>query len=84
MTILFAAALLGLSTMPSDAVPPARDGNIAIREELCAARAKGKVEAYDLFIARHAGHPLARQARAERRQLAAGEAVAKPDCRDRR
>jgi hypothetical protein len=50
-------------------VPPARDGNIAIQEELCAARQKGTVGAYDLFIARHPNHPLASEARAERRRL---------------
>lgn len=45
---------------------PARDGNIAIAEELCAARAKATVAAYDLFIARHPRHPLAATARKER------------------
>ena len=68
---LWAAALLGAAAMSADSVPPARDGNIAIAEELCAARAKATVEAYDLFIARHPGHPLIKQAEAERRHLAA-------------
>lgn len=45
---------------------PARDGNVAIREELDRARAAGTTEAYDLFIARHPDHPLAVVARAER------------------
>lgn len=49
---------------------PARDGNIAIAEELCAARAKATIAAYDLFIARHPKHPLAETARKERAQLA--------------
>lgn len=50
-------------------VPRARDGNIAIAQELCAAREAGTVEAYDLFIARHPDHPLAEVARAERERL---------------
>ncbi|HEX8400746.1 MAG TPA: hypothetical protein VF628_03490 [Allosphingosinicella sp.] len=48
---------------------PARDGNIAIQEEYCAARKAGTAAAYDLFIARHPQHPLAAQARADRAQL---------------
>jgi len=55
--------------MPSSEVPPARDGNIAIREELDAARKASTLAAYDLFIARHPDHPLAREARREREQL---------------
>jgi hypothetical protein len=53
-------------------VPHARDGNIAIAEELCAAREAGTVEAYDLFIARHPDHPLAEIARWERARLLRG------------
>lgn len=52
-------------------IPPARDGNIAIAEELCAAREAGTVEAYDLFIARHPDHRLAETARRERARLIA-------------
>lgn len=52
---------------------PARDGNIAIAQELCAARASASVEAYDLFIRRHSRHPLAEVARREREQLLAGK-----------
>lgn len=48
---------------------PARDGNIAIQEELDAARRARTVAAYDLFIARHPRHPLAETARAERARL---------------
>jgi hypothetical protein len=48
---------------------PARDGNIAIQEELDAARRAGTIAAYDLFIARHPQHPLAATARAERAKL---------------
>lgn len=47
----------------------ARDGNIAIQEELDAARRAGTVEAYDLFLARHPKHPLAAVAREERQVL---------------
>jgi len=47
----------------------ARDGNIAIQEELDAARRAATVEAYDLFIARHPDHHLAKVAREERQQL---------------
>ena len=48
---------------------PARDGNIAIAGELCAARAKVTVAVYDLFIARHSQHPLAATARKERARI---------------
>jgi hypothetical protein len=48
----------------------ARDGNIAIQQELDAARRARSVEAYDLFIARHPNHPLADVARRERDSLA--------------
>jgi hypothetical protein len=47
----------------------ARDGNIAIQEELDAARKAATIEAYDLFIARHPDHPLARIACEERQRL---------------
>ena len=50
---------------------PARDGTVAIQEELDAARRAGTVAAYDLFLARHPGHPLAAQARQERERLVA-------------
>jgi len=55
---------------PAAAVPPARDGNVAIAEELEAARRAGTVAAYDLFIARHPGHPLIPLAEQERGKLA--------------
>jgi hypothetical protein len=45
---------------------PARDGDIAIREEYEAARRVGTAAAYDLFLARHPDHPLAETARRER------------------
>ena len=59
--------------MPSESkqvsLPRARDGNVAIRQELEAARRAGTIEAYDLFLARHPDHPLAEQARRERAEL---------------
>lgn len=54
----------------SDALPRPRDGDIAIQEELDAARRAGTVEAYDLFLARHGDHRLAGVARRERTRLA--------------
>ena len=57
---------------PSAQVPPARDGDVAIQEELDAARRAGSLEAYDLFIARHPGHRLATVAREERARIAGG------------
>ncbi len=53
-------------------IAPARDGNIAIAEELCAAREAGTIASFDLFLARHPGHPLAAQARSEREQIRSG------------
>ena len=76
--ILVFAALAAATLHPGDAmtaqtpgagIAPARDGNIAIRQELDAARKAGTVEAYDLFIARHPGHPLTAAARSERQRL---------------
>ena len=51
--------------------PRPRDGNVAIRQELEAARRARTLAAYDLFIARHGDHPLADEARRERAALAA-------------
>ena len=69
--------VLALAAPPPDKVHQgsvdlrrARDGNIAIQEELEAARRAANVEAYDLFIARHPNHPLAQVARRERECLA--------------
>lgn len=42
---------------------PARDGNIAIREEFDAAVAQNTAAALELFILRHPDHPLAAEAR---------------------
>ena len=58
------------NSMPTS-IPP-RDGNIAIQEELDAARRAGTLEAYDLFIARHPSHKLAESARRERERIARG------------
>ena len=69
------AASTSMETTTPDTPPsakeiaPARDGNIAIQEELDAARKARTVAAYDLFIARHPGHPLEPVARAERARL---------------
>jgi hypothetical protein len=46
-------------------IAKARPGDVAIHEELVAARAAGTAEAYRLFIRRHPQHPLAEIARAE-------------------
>ena len=40
----------------------ARDGSIAIREEFDTAAATDTVAAWQLFLARHPGHPLAAEA----------------------
>ena len=56
------------NSMPTS-IPP-RDGNIAIQEELDAARRAGTLEAYDLFIARHPSHPFTATARRERDRIA--------------
>ncbi len=46
-----------------DEIRPARDGDIAIRQEFDAAVAANSVESYEFFIARHPDHPLAVLAR---------------------
>lgn len=46
------------------AVPPARDGNIAIEQEFRVAMDTRTREALALFIARHPDHPLATKAKA--------------------
>ncbi len=64
------AATPGENEMSAPDLRPARDGDIAIREELDAARRAATIEAYDLFIARHRGHRLEAIARRERAELA--------------
>lgn len=51
-------------------VPPARDGDVAIAQELEAARKSRSITAYDLFIERHPDHRLVDIARRERDRLA--------------
>lgn len=53
-------------------LPPPRDPDIAVQEELDLARRAGTVAAYDLFMARHPGHPLVETARRERDRIAKG------------
>lgn len=73
---IIAATLLAAAAGPVTATPPdpaglprARNPNIAVQEELAAARRAGTVAAYDLFLARHGDHPLAETARRERAAL---------------
>lgn len=54
----------------STELPLPRDGDGAVREEFEAARRAGTPAAYDLFLARHPNHELARVARRERAALA--------------
>lgn len=70
--VLAAPAAVGGTMNESDrraGIAPARDGNVAIRQELDAARRANTLAAYDLFIARHPRHPLAAVAREERQRL---------------
>jgi hypothetical protein len=53
----------------STELPRPRDPDIAVQEELDAARRARTVAAYDLFIARHGDHRLAAVARRERAAL---------------
>lgn len=70
---LAAAACPQAGPVPSERGPvelrPPRDGSVAIRQELAAARRAGTVAAYDLFLARHPDHPLTRTAQEERARL---------------
>jgi hypothetical protein len=50
-------------------LPRPRAPNIAVQEELDAARRARTMAAYDLFLARHGDHALAVVARRERRML---------------
>lgn len=69
--VLAGDALAMSQTPPGSPAAPARPGDVAIREELDAARAAGTAAAYELFIARHPGHPLEAVARAELERLRA-------------
>ena len=55
----------------STELPLPRHGDVAVGEELDAARRAGTLAAYDLFLARHGNHRLARTARRERAAIAA-------------
>ena len=61
------AAPAGMAGEP--AIAPARSGDIAILEELTAARSARTTAAYRLFLARHPAHALAAEARRELRKL---------------
>ncbi|WP_395613892.1 hypothetical protein [Allosphingosinicella sp.] len=50
-------------------MPRPRDGDVAVQEELDAARRAGTIAAYDLFLSRQGDHPLAAVARRERAAL---------------
>jgi hypothetical protein len=71
--LLTAGAPLGAAEMeprpPRSVDPRPRDGNVAIQEELDAARRAGTLAAFDRFLARHPGHALAAAARRERQRL---------------
>jgi hypothetical protein len=54
----------------STELPRPRDGDVAVRQELEAARRLNTLAAYDLFLARHGDNALARRARRERAALA--------------
>ena len=55
--------------MSANPVPPARDPQIAVQEEFDAAKAKGTIAAWDLFLARHNDNLLALPAERERAKL---------------
>lgn len=55
----------------STTLPRPRDPDIAVQEELDAARRAGTLAAYDLFLARHGDHMLAETARREQARIAA-------------
>jgi hypothetical protein len=54
----------------SSDLPRPRDPDIAVQEELDAARRAGTLQAYDLFLTRHGDHWLAAVARRERARIA--------------
>jgi hypothetical protein len=64
-----AAAMKKQRPLRSTELPRPRDGNIAVQEELDAARRAGTVAAYDMFLSRHGDHALAAAARQEREHL---------------
>jgi len=64
-----ATAMKKQRPLRSTELPRPRDGNIAVQEELDAARRAGTVAAYDMFLSRQGNHKLAAAARQEREQL---------------
>lgn len=54
-------------------MPRPRDGDVAVQEELDAARRAGTLAAYDLFLSRQGDHPLAAVARRERAAISTGK-----------
>ena len=68
-----ATAMKKQRPLRSTELPRPRDGNIAVQEELDAARRAGTLAAYDMFLSRQGDHPLARVARRERAAIAAGK-----------
>jgi hypothetical protein len=68
-TVAAAAPDVAPPARRSTDLPPPRDGDVAVRQELEAARRARTLAAYDLFIARHPGHPLIETARRERARL---------------
>ena len=67
------AAMKKQRPLRSTELPRPRDGNIAVQEELDAARRAGTLAAYDMFLSRQGDHPLAQVARRERAAIAAGK-----------
>lgn len=55
----------------STELPRPLNPDTAVRLELEATRRAGTIEAYDLFIGRHPGHPLTEAARRERAAITA-------------
>ena len=68
-----AAAMKKQRPLRSTELPRPRDGNLAVQEELDAARRAGTLAAYDMFLSRQGDHPLAQVARRERAAIAAGK-----------
>jgi hypothetical protein len=62
-------ATLEYAAMKTTGNAPARDGNIAIREELDAAIRENTAAAFNLFILRHPDHELAETAKEFLRKL---------------
>lgn len=65
-----AAAMKKQRPAHTSVMPRPRDGDVAVQEELDAARRAGTRAAYDLFLSRQGDHPLAVAARRERAVIA--------------